>query len=148
MPKLFSPTRRLVLCLGLCLLSGTVAIAARTPDDPLADIARFFSRSSPTDTQVGQQLRALAAATPLVSVASLGQTHEGRPIWQATVTDPAYRSADKIRLFIIARQHGTEQAGTVATLGLLEYLARSPSATVRELLRYFEISMVPMVISK
>jgi murein tripeptide amidase MpaA len=70
-------------------------------------------------------LHALAAAHPaLVSVASIGRSHEGRDIWLATVTrfdtGPA---ADKPALWVDGNIHATEVSGSMACLYLLHHLA-------------------------
>ncbi len=127
-----------------CMLLGAVVIAGQARADVLTDIAHLFPTSPRTYVQASALLRELDETSPLLTLASIGQSHGGRDIWLATVTDPDYSSQDKIRLFIIARQHGNEPAGTTAALGLLEHLARATSPVERALLAQFQISVVPI----
>ncbi len=144
MAHLARANRRLPAAVVACVVLGVVATAGWAKSDVLTQIARQFPASPRSYAQVGQLLRELSEASPLVTYQSIGQSHKGRDIWLVTATDPHSPADRKIRLFIIARQHGTEYAGTTAALGLLEHLAQAPSAVERALLRQFEISVVPM----
>jgi Zinc carboxypeptidase len=66
-------------------------------------------------------LHALAADNPhLLSVTSIGQSHEGREIWLATVTDDEHGSHDtKPALWVDANIHATELTGSAAALNLV-----------------------------
>ena len=144
MLQLLHTKRTLLAGLLVGMLLGTVGAAGGARADALAEIARLFPPSPRSYAQASELLHQLDEASPLLSLESLGQSHQGHDIWLATVTDPDYPSAGKARLFVLARQHGTEYAGTTAALGLLEHLAQAPSAVERALLRQFEISVVPM----
>ena len=69
-------------------------------------------------------LRLLAEARPdLMTLAAAGQSHEGRDIWLATVTNTATGPADeKPALFVEANIHATEVTGSTAALHLLHTL--------------------------
>ncbi len=142
MPQLLHTKRMLLTGLWVWMLVGAAGTGGEARADVLAEIARLFPASPRSYAQASELLRDIDSASALLSRESLGQSHQGRDIWLATVTDPNYPSDGKIRLFIIARQHGTEYAGTTAALGLLEHLARAPAGVERELLRHFEISVV------
>ena len=144
MPHLAPANRRLPAVVLACLVVGAVAAVGWAKTDVLTQIARQFPASPRSYAQVDQLLRELTEASPLLTCQTIGQSHNGRDIWLVTATDPRYSSDRKTRLFIIARQHGNEPAGTTAVLGLLAHLARAPSATERELLRRFEIAVVPV----
>ena len=108
------------------------AIAARCPAQP-----RSYS-------QVSDYLRQLAAANGRVKLEAIGYSRQGRPLWLVTVTDRHSPAAGKMRLFIIARQHGNEPAGTTATLALVEHFALAPSALEQAVLKHLEIIAVPV----
>ncbi len=144
MAHLAPGNRRLPAVVVACVVVSAVATAGWAQTDVLTQIARQFPASPRSYAQVGQLLRELSEASPLLTCQSIGQSHNGRDIWLVTATDPRYPAARKTRLFIIARQHGNEPAGTTAVLGLLGHLARAPSATERELLRRVEITAVPV----
>ena len=69
-------------------------------------------------------VHAFAADYPqLVSVASIGTSHEGRDLWVATVTNAATGpAADKPAFWVDGNIHATEVAGAMACVYLLEYL--------------------------
>jgi len=134
----------LATTLLVCALLSAPAAATSAEHQTVAGIASFFCKQPRSYQQVSELLRQLDRTSPVVTVKSIGQSHQGRNIWLATATDPKSPSAQKIRLFIIARQHGTEASGTTATLALLQYLARPQSSASTELLRYFELNMVPI----
>ncbi len=69
-------------------------------------------------------LHAAAAAHPtLLTVTSIGRSHEDRDIWLATITDAATGSHDeKPAMWVDANIHATEVTGGVAALALIEHL--------------------------
>ncbi len=135
----------LIIVLLVCFLwNAATAPAWATSDDTLRQIHALIPSHARSYSQICQLLGQLDHASSLVTLESLGQSYQGHPIWLVTATDPNYSSDEKIRLFIIARQHGTECAGTTATLALVQYLAESSSTVPAQLLRYFEISAVPV----
>lgn len=76
--------------------------------------------------ELGAALTELAGAHPdLVEVSSIGDSHEGRPIWLATVTDRRTRSAaDKPAIWVDGNIHATELAASTAALCLVDRLCR------------------------
>ena len=144
MPKVYRAIRAAVILLLACVLWSAPAQPGWASSDSLRQISALIPSDSRSYSQITQLLGQLNHTSSLVTVESLGQSHQGRPIWLVTATDPNYPSDEKIRLFIIARQHGTECAGTTATLALVQYLADSYSTVPAQLLRYFEISVVPV----
>lgn len=69
-------------------------------------------------------LHALAERAPeLVTVESIGQSHEGRELWLATVTASATgRHSDKPAMWVDANIHATELTASVAAINLLDRL--------------------------
>ncbi len=139
-----SRTIRLLSLSLIAYLLVTMTALGQVKAGTLSQIAGFFPAQPRSYEQVSQLLSQLDRTSTLVTVEAIGQSHNNRSIWLATATDPDYPSDEKIRLFVIARQHGTECAGTTATLALLQYLAAAPSDTEAKLLRYFEIAVVPV----
>ncbi|MGZ4691184.1 MAG: M14 family metallopeptidase [Acidimicrobiia bacterium] len=80
----------------------------------------LFSYAELTDA-----LQGLAAAHPdLVELSSIGQSHEGRDIWLATITNRATGPHDeKPALFVEANIHATEITASTAALHLVHHLA-------------------------
>jgi len=83
--------------------------------------------------------------TERVWVGSIGQSREGRAIPLVAIHHPQTVFGQTARLLIIARQHGSEAAGTEAMMALIWYLAQSNSPADVELLRRLTFAIVPMV---
>jgi murein tripeptide amidase MpaA len=61
----------------------------------------------------------------LLSLSSLGQSHEGRDIWLITATNPATGAAeDKPAFWLDANIHASELAGGTAVLYFLDFITR------------------------
>jgi len=144
MPKISRAIQAAAILVLACIPWSATTHLVWASSDSLRQIGALIPSDSRSYSQVTQLLGQLHYTSSLVTVESLGQSHQNRPIWLVTATDPNYPPDEKIRLFIIARQHGTECAGTTATLALLQYLAAAPSDTEAQLLRYFEIAAVPV----
>lgn len=74
--------------------------------------------------ELSSALAALTAQYPaLVSVESIGRSHEGRDIWLVTLTDTTSGAApEKPAMWVDANIHATEVTGGVAALALLDRL--------------------------
>jgi murein tripeptide amidase MpaA len=74
--------------------------------------------------ELTEQLNAFAREYPdLVSVESIGKSHEGRDIWVATVTNRRNGvAADKPAFWVDGNIHATEVAASAASLYFLRYL--------------------------
>ncbi len=85
-------------------------------DTPLDHFCRY--------DELTDHLRELAAAHPnLVTLESIGQSHEGREIWLVTVTDRSTGDhADKPAMWVDANIHATELTASVAAINLLRRL--------------------------
>lgn len=118
-------------CLGVCHA------------DILGDIVAHCPAQSPSFETVVAQLRALAMS-PRVEVATIGASRQGRPLLQVTVRDPQVPLESTVRVFIIARQHGTEVSGTTACLALAKHFAESQGELERALLRQLTWVLVPV----
>jgi len=129
--------RRVALSLSVLCLVGHLAMA-----DIVADICRTAD-SSPSFDGVLQSLRALQT-NPRITLSNLGSTRQGRPIPLVVVHDPAVPIEQTVRVFIVARQHGTEASGTVACLALARHFARADGELERTLLRQLSLVMVPV----
>jgi hypothetical protein len=79
-----------------------------------------------------------------VWTAPIGQSGGGRTIPIVAVHHPQTVFGQTARLFIVARQHGTEVAGTEAVMALIWHLAQSNSPSDIELLRRVTFAVVPM----
>jgi murein tripeptide amidase MpaA len=76
--------------------------------------------------ELSEALEGMAQAHPdLLRVTSIGKSHEGRPIWLATVTRfSTGDDADKPALWIDGNIHATELAGSAACLYFVDALVR------------------------
>jgi hypothetical protein len=126
-------------CLAaLCLAGLGSALSA----DIVSDIIARVPSSPRSFDQVTQDLAALPA-TGRCRVTTLGHTSEGRPIVMAEVTD-FQSTCPQVTLFIVARQHGNEPAGTEATLAVLQQFAAAPTSLEQGILKYLRIFAVPV----
>ncbi len=82
--------------------------------------------------------------TGRVGLASIGVTHQGRPIPLVVVAQPAAAVSETKKLFIIARQHGNEPSGTTAALALAEHFAVSQGVFEQEILKRLTFIIVPV----
>ncbi len=82
--------------------------------------------------------------SPRVTAMSIGNSRSGRAIPQVTISHPNSTFGQTARLFIIARQHGTEVAGTEAAMALINYLARANGPNDLALLQRVTFSIVPV----
>jgi murein tripeptide amidase MpaA len=86
---------------------------------PSVDFTRFYRYAELTEL-----IKAFAAESPqLVSVESIGRSHEGRDLWLATVTNRATGPAnEKPAFWVDGNIHSTEVAGSVACIYFLKHL--------------------------
>ena len=141
-----SPKLLRTLCIALlavALVSGLCA-SSWASEKIIADIVARCPSQPRSYSQVTDYLGQLAASSNRVQLAAIGYSHQGRPLWLVTVTDPNSPAAGKMRLFIIARQHGNEPAGTTAALALVEHFAQAPSTLEQAVLKRLEIIAVPV----
>lgn len=80
-----------------------------------------------------------------VWVGYIGKSVNGRPIPLVAIHHPQTVFGQAARLFIIARQHGSEVAGTEAMMALTLHLAGSSNPADVELLRRLTFAIVPVV---
>lgn len=124
--------------------------ACRASADIVSDICRYGT-TSPSYDQVLRSLRDLCrqdgaprADPARATLTSIGSSHAGRSIPLVVVRDPSVEIDKTARIFIIARQHGTEASGTVACLALAKHFATATGELETELLRQLTLIMVPV----
>ena len=125
----------------LCLLAPVMAAGAAG-----ADIVEQITALTPARARGYEQVMALLDRyrdNPRVEVHTIGTSREGRAIPLVVVKHPEVALEHTARLFIIARQHGTEVSGTTATLALLEHFARSNDEFDLQILEQLSFVMVP-----
>ncbi len=125
---------------GLFVLLAVVAVGHA---DILRDIVSHCPAQSPSFERVIADARALQAS-PRVQATTIGASRQGRPLLQITVRDPEVPLESTVRVFIIARQHGTESSGTTACLALARHFANSNGEMERALLRQLTWVLVPV----
>ncbi len=136
-------TRRLhIAALALILLSG--ASAPCCAGDIIAQIVERCPAQPRTFAQVTDFLHQTAETSSRVHLEVIGYSQQSRPLWLVTVTNPDRPPEEKMRLFIIARQHGNEPAGTTAALALIEHFAAAPSSLEQAVLNHLQIIAVPV----
>jgi hypothetical protein len=97
----------------------------------------------PDNRAVTHRLATLAQRYPeYVSVRTVLETAEARPIEAVTITDATADDADKQRVLIVAGQHGNEETARLVALKLMDYLL-TPDA--RPILRKQKIVIMPNV---
>lgn len=135
--------RRLVfLALGL-LLTTISSVPACAGSDIVADICSRAPVAGYSYATMVDDLHRLQG-NPRVTLDCAGRTPSGRTIPVATVHDPSVPLDSLVRVFIIARQHGSEEAGTTATMALLRYFATSDDPMACDLRRQIALIMVPV----
>jgi len=133
--------RSVLPAIGLALVIGGCAVAQGNVVD------QVLSRCGDTPyayDQLMQTLRQLDQ-NDRVWVGAIGRSVKGRTIPLVAVHHPQTTFGQTARFFIIARQHGSEVAGTEAMMALVWHLAQSNSPTDLELLRRLTFAIVPIV---
>lgn len=134
-----------VVILGVVLAAGWWAgCLAVCQADIVGDICARSSNQAPDFNQYLAAVRDLQAS-PRVAVSSVGRSALGRPLLQITVGDPDVPREQTVRVFLLARQHGTEASGTQACLALLRHFAASDGPLERDLLRQITWIAIPVV---
>lgn len=131
--------RRGLLTLAAALCCGWACASS----DIVADIARCAPPAGFTYTALVEELHSLQK-NPRVKLDCAGRTPQGRSLPVAIVHDPAVPLDRLVRIFIIARQHGGEEAGMTAAVALLRYFARSQDQLACDLRRQMALVMVPV----
>ncbi len=99
-----------------------------------------------TYAEMTAQLRADAAKSPWVRVATLGKSAGGtRDLWLVRLADPAADPEKTTRLMVLCRQHGDEPASTEAVLRLIHRAASGGDPSLRAALAHETLYLVPMV---
>lgn len=127
--------------LALAILSTCVAWPAGA--EIVADITGLVPRQPHSYAEVMAALQELHA-TPRVSCWSIGTTRQGRAIPMAVVCAPEADPRTLRKLMIIARQHGSEPAGTEAAMALLRYFAAAQGRAETALLERVALMIIPM----
>jgi len=109
----------------------------------VADITGLVPRQSHSYAEVMATLQELHA-TPRVSCWNLGMTRGGSKLPMAVVCAPEADPRGLRKLLIIARQHGSEPAGTEAAMALLRHFATSESRAEAALLERVALMIIPM----
>jgi hypothetical protein len=118
-----------------------------------APIARCDSTIAGIVSGVGERTHSYAEmvgifsrlqATGRVKVTTIGKSVQGRPIPLVALMHPETVFGTTPRLFIVARQHGTERASTEMCIALVSYLAQSSRPEDVDFLRRVTIVCVPM----
>lgn len=136
------PHRLLCVAAGLLVLTlwGAQAFAAT---DIVAGICGCAPAEGLSYAGLVNDLHRLQQ-NPRVTLDCAGRTPSGRTVPVAIVHDPQVPLDRLVRVFIIARQHGSEEAGMTATMSLLRYFAASEDPIARELRRQIALIMVPV----
>ncbi len=128
---------------GLIGLLALVGIPAFTQGSVVDQVLSRCGETPYTYDQLMQTLGQLDR-NDRVWVGAIGKTTEGRTIPLVAIHHPQTTFGQTARFFIIARQHGTEVAGTEAMMALVWHLAQSNSPADVELLRRLTFAIVPM----
>lgn len=134
--------RRRLLGHGVLLLAVLGAGAAQAGDI----LSEICARSLPAGTGYDRTMRELRAlrASRRYSLSTIGSSRGGRSIPLAIVHDPEVPLERLVRVFVIARQHGNEEAGTTASLALLKHFALSQGELEQSLMRQLALVVVPV----
>jgi hypothetical protein len=118
------PSGRLARLAAPLLLGGVLAlptaapVAAAAPDFP-ADMSGYHN-----EPELQAEIQQVAAAHPdIVSVFAIGDSHQGRPIWMAKVSDNVTEDEDEPEVLVDALHHAREHLTTEQALALFHWLA-------------------------
>lgn len=126
----------------LTIILAGAAFAAHA--DIVADISAQVPGQPHSYAEMMAAMQSLHG-TGRVNCESIGLTRGGRHIPMAVICDPAYDPRQLRKLLVFARQHGSEPAGTEATMALMKHFATSEGAAEKALLRRVALLIVPMV---
>lgn len=116
---------------------------ASASSDILSDICRQSPPAGRSYAGVVNDLHSLQS-NPRVTLDCAGRSTQGRNLPIAIVRDPSVPLENLVRVFIIARQHGSEEAGTTASLALVRYFANSDDTLAKDLLRQMALIVIPV----
>lgn len=125
------------------LIILAVCVAWPAGAEIVADITGLIPRQPHSYAEVMSALQELHG-TPRVSCWSIGATRAGRKIPMAVVYAPDRDPRTLRKLMIIARQHGSEPAGTEAAMALLRYFAAAEGRAETALLERVALLIIPM----
>lgn len=132
----------------VCQLSALALSLAVAPATARADLVQSIIAhvgSGPTSyREMVARLSALAA-NERVSLLRVGRSVRGRDILCVAVHDPRTVFGQGKRLFVVARQHGSEVSGTEAVLALVQHFATAQGELERGTLQRMTIIAIPML---
>ena len=102
----------------------------------------WVAHMPPYTTEPLQKLLATYQSRPSVTLHTMGQTPEGRPLQQMTVTNPDVPDEQKKVVWLMARQHAWEAGTSWVMEGMIRYLL--DSAEGKALLDRIVFQLIPM----
>ncbi len=132
---------------ALVVLAGVVFVCAGTPAPAQPNVidqvlAQVGDRPYSYDDLIRWLMQ--LDTSDRVDVVTIGRSAGGLPIPLVAVHDPRTVFGQTMRLFIVARQHGTEMAGTEAMMAIINYLVRSNAPSDIALLQRLTFAIVPV----
>ncbi len=125
---------------------GAVLLLAGLSSSLYADIVGDIVARVPASPRSFERIMGDLGALPgtgRARLTTMGASVQGRPLVMAEVSD--FQSTyPQSTLFIIARQHGTEAAGSESALALLQHFAAAPTSLEAEILKHLRIVAVPV----
>lgn len=85
------------------------------------------------------ELKELLRSIENVSITKIGESNQGRPLWDASV------GSGSTNVMVIAQQHGDEHIMPEGTIAALHYLASTDTDAVRQVRNELTIHLVPRV---
>ena len=102
----------------------------------------WIAHMPPYTTEPLQQLLTTFASHPAVTLDTMGQTPEGRPLSLMTITNPRVPITEKKIVWLMARQHSWEAGTSWVMEGIIRYLL--DSAVGEALLDRMVFQLIPM----
>ena len=141
-----TPVAVAISLLAMLVLAAQSAAALPRPDFDRPDFW-FDDHVYHHHADLTTELQELASNHPqYVTLDSIGTSVRGRELWNVRITDPAYPSRDKLRIYVDGEHHGNEYlSGELAILLVHHLLEDRTDPVVEQVLRECVVWVTPML---
>ena len=105
----------------------------------------WFAPVPPYTVSMQDALFASYAASPYLSVSSLGITPLGLNLKLVTITDPSTPDEGKLKVYVIAQQHSGETPGSFVAEGMIRFLLNESNASAASIRENMTFKIIPVM---